>query len=500
MSFSADELLLARSSPAGFASVVSEGRWVPFPHLVLLNDRILAAVSGDLGRQGKTGLIVSMPPRHGKSEEVSKYLPAWLLGRFPDRRVILASYQAHFAAQWGRRARELLEQYGPEVFGIRVSQASSAADHWEVHGHQGAMATAGAGGPITGKGADLLVVDDPVKNAEEAASQVIRDKVWEWWRSTARTRIHAGGAAIVVMTRWHEDDLVGRLLAAAADDPDADQWELVELEAICTRADDPVGRKPGQALCPELGYDEAWARKTRASVGTYYWEALYQQTPRPAEGLLFKRQDFRYFTVDAESGLYLLERVTDDGNTIRHPVDRGHCLHFQTVDVAASEKETADYTVVSTWAATPDRDLLLVDVERQRFELLDVGGLVERQYRRHEPAFTAIEQFGHGLGVVQELVRKGLPIRRLDPDRDKVARALVAVARYEEHRVYHRRGAGWLRGWEDELTAFPNAANDDQVDTVAYAARLLPTLSAERPRRREPKGRTRFGGVRDWDL
>jgi predicted phage terminase large subunit-like protein len=499
--FSHEQRLLGRSSPAGLALITSAGLWLPYQHLVLLNDRILAAVSGELHQDGKTGLIVAMPPRHGKSELVSKYTPAWFEGRFPDRRIILASYQAQFAATWGRKARDLLEEHGEDIFGVSVSQKSSAADHWEVAGHQGAMVTAGAGGAITGKGAELLIVDDPVKNQEEAASEVMREKVWDWWLSTARTRLHAGGAAIIVMTRWHEDDLVGRLLAAAAEDPEADQWEVLELPAIADSDMDALGRKPGQSLCPQLGYDEKWARRVKATLGTYYWEALYQQHPRPAEGLLFKEHDFRYWERHpSDPDLMIL--YGEAGAPIRTQ-GLSACVKFQTVDVAASEKQTADYTVVSTWAVTPARELLLIDRKRQRFELLKVGPFVESAYREHEPSFTSIESFGHGLGIVQELSGEGLPVRKAIADVDKVARALVAVARYEEHKVFHPRGPGfdWVKAeWEPELLAFPAGKNDDQVDTVSYAARELAKIQVLQRPRRERKAKTEMGGVRSRQL
>jgi phage terminase large subunit-like protein len=165
--------------------------------------------------------------------------------------------------------------------------------------------------------------------------------------------------------------------------------------------------------------------RTRAELGTYWFSALYQQAPRPLDGLMFRREDFRYFTSQEADQLYCLQR--DSGQRL---VAQPACVHFQTVDVAASEKQTADYTVVSTWAATPDGDLLLLDCQRQRFELLDVGGAITRAYQRHRPSFVGVEDFGHGLGVVQELLSKGLPIRRLTPDKDKLARALVAQARY----------------------------------------------------------------------
>jgi predicted phage terminase large subunit-like protein len=490
--FSRSDRLIARASPAGFAHISSRGMYVPFQHLLALDEQLSALCLGELDR-----LIVSMPPRHGKSETISRYLPAWYLGRFPDRRVMLCSYEASFAASWGRKARELVEEFGDELFGVRVSETSSSASAWEIERHAGGMVTAGVGGPLTGKGAHLLVMDDPIKNAEEAASELMREKAWEWWRSTARTRLQRPGKVVLVMTRWHEDDLAGRLLGAMAEDPAADQWRLLELPALAEEGD-PLGRPPGEPLCPELGFDGDWAKRTRASSGSYWWSALYQQRPSPPEGMLFKQRDFRYWHPDSDAELFVLE--TDTGPK---PIGRAWCTIFQTVDPAASEKDTADYTVVCTWAATPDRELLLLDRQRERFETLEVTGLIRRAHQRWNPSFIGIESFGHGLGVIQELSREGLPIRELRSDKDKIARALVAVARYEQHLVYHPRGPGcdWVKQqWEPELLAFPNAAHDDQVDTVGYAARELPNLGGTRRPRPRFGGTTIMGGIRDRPL
>jgi predicted phage terminase large subunit-like protein len=486
MHFSSTDRLIARASPAAFAHLVSGGSYVPYDHLIVLDQQLTRLAAGEIER-----LIVSMPPRHGKSETISRYLPAWYLGRFPARPVMLASYEAAFAASWGRKARELLEQHGEQLFGVRIAPGAAASSAWELAGHPGGMVTAGVGGALTGKGAHLLIIDDPVKNHEEAHSQLLREKAWDWWRSTARTRLQRPGAVVLVMTRWHEDDLAGRLLRDGYDD-----WTVLDLPALAERHD-PLGRAADQALCPGLGFDEAWLAQTRAELGSYWFSALYQQRPRPPEGLLFKRRDFRYWREHPDGKLYLLEG--DDGSL--HPIGKDWCTHFQTVDVAASERHSADYTVVSSWAATPDHELLLIDRERQRFEALDVGGMIERAYHRQTltPSFIGIEEFGYGLAVVQELNRKGLPIHRLRPDRDKISRALVAVARYEEHRVHHPRGASWLDEWEAELLAFPNAAHDDQVDTAAYAARQLERIGRTR-RRSTNQQPTITGGIRTKQL
>jgi predicted phage terminase large subunit-like protein len=484
VNFSDADRLLARASPAAFARLVSGGGYVPFDHLIALDEQLTRIGNDELER-----LIVAMPPRDGKSETISRYLPAWYLGRHPDRRVMLTSYEADFAASWGRKARTLLEQHGEALFDTRIDPASAAASAWDIEGHTGGMVTAGVGGPLTGKGAHLLIIDDPIKNHEQAHSELQRDKAWDWWRSTARTRLQRPGAVVLVLTRWHEDDLAGRLLRDGSDD-----WTVLELPALAD-ADDPLGRAPGDALCPGLGFDRAWLEATRAELGGYWFAALYQQRPGPAEGMLFKRRDFRYWRRHPDEPIYLLER--DDGSP--HPVGIDWCTHFQTVDVATSEKHTADYTVIATWALTPERDLLLIDRERQRFEALDVGGMIARSYhnRKQTPAFVGIEEFGHGLGVVQELTRKGLPIRRLRPDRDKISRALVAVARYEEHRVYHPRGAHWLDEWERELIAFPNATHDDQVDTASYAARQLDRIATTDPSHSRPTHPTTLSVIKN---
>src|SRR5262249_39293348 len=159
-------------------------------------------------------LVIEAPPRHGKSELISKYLPAWFLGTFPQKRVMLAAYGASFARSWGRKARELLEEHGTQLFGVRVRDDLRSSSEWGLWGSEGGMVSSGVGGPMTGRGADLLIVDDPVKSSDQSRSETIREAQWDWWQSTASTRIEPGGCTIVIATRWHEDDLSGRLIKA----------------------------------------------------------------------------------------------------------------------------------------------------------------------------------------------------------------------------------------------------------------------------------------------
>lgn len=226
-------------------------------------------------------MIIDAPPRHGKSEYVSKYLPPWFLGMFPDRHVQLAGYQARFAASWGRKSRDLFEEWGPELFGVTARQDMRAADSWGIQDldgrpRDGTMHTCGIGGPMTGRGAHLLIVDDPIKNAEEAMSETILDRHWDWWESTASTRLEPGGKAIVMATRWSERDLSGRLLESA-ERGDGPPVLRIHLPALA-EGNDILGRQDGEPLWPER-YPREKLEEIKSARSPYWWNCLYQGRP-----------------------------------------------------------------------------------------------------------------------------------------------------------------------------------------------------------------------------
>lgn len=262
----------AIASPACFAAAVSEGNWRLARHLHFIDRAVVETLRGS----GPSILIVEAPPRHGKSELISKYLPAWFLGAFPGKRVMLAAYGAGFARSWGRRAREVLEEFGPSLFGVKVRRSLRAAAEWGLEGFEGGMLTAGIGGPLTGRGADLLIIDDPVKNSQQAKSARIRNSHWDWWQSTASTRIEPGGCAILIATRWNEDDLSGRLIREF-DQGNGLAVRRVRLPALAEEGD-PLGRLPGDALWPERWPKEHLEEKRRA-ISREWWLALFQQQP-----------------------------------------------------------------------------------------------------------------------------------------------------------------------------------------------------------------------------
>lgn len=266
------ERLHAALTPAIFAAQISRSRWKLARHLEEIDRAIVDTI---LGRTAPI-LVIEAPPRHGKSELISRYLPAWYLGVFPMRRVMLVGYAAGFARSWGRKARALLVEHGRESFGVEVAADARAAEDWGIRGWEGGMVTAGVGGPLTGRGADLLIIDDPIKNAEEALSETIRERHWDWWQSTASTRIEPAGCAIIIATRWHEDDLTGKLLREAETGEGAAVRRL-RLPAIAEPGD-PLGRAPGEALWPQRWPIER-LREIREQKEPHWWNAMYQQCP-----------------------------------------------------------------------------------------------------------------------------------------------------------------------------------------------------------------------------
>lgn len=457
-----------------------------FPsHIELIEAEIIDAIARATAEVSDRPeiLLVEVPPRHGKSTLISEHSPAWFLGTFPNRRVILCSCEADFAESWGAKARDMLEEHGSALYGVRVSQKSKSRRRWDLRGARGGMLTAGVGGRITGSGAHLMVIDDPIKNAEEAMSETIREKQWDWWLTTARTRLEPGAVVVVLMTRWHADDLGGRLLAQAEDD--GDPVREIRLPAIAGE-DDPLGRRVGEALWPDR-YPAVRLEHTRKVLGPYWFSAMYQGTPTPDEGGIFSRKYFHYFEIDEAQGLVHLQRP--DG-VESFGID--YCRKVQYVDLAASEKETADYTVMTEIWVTPKRDMLVRNVIRDRipgpeqpdfFEDHHVGGRVKA------------EAIGYQSTLLQEMLLRGFPIEPVYPDKDKVTRASAAGALYRGAKVFHLRGAEWLGDFEAELLAFPAGEHDDQVDTVAYAARDLPNVEMTETRKQRERGKTIAGGL-----
>ena len=480
---------IALQSPLAYAEEVTAGT-ERYPHAEYVDRHLVALVEHRLFKSGisdtpgirnlETGefehpstgetackfLALSEPPRHGKSFLVSDHLPPWFLTRWPDRNVILTTYEANFSKSWGRKGRDHMEEHA-DLFGVIPDKSSRAADEWTLEGHGGSMKTAGAGGAIMGKGAHLLIIDDPVKNAEEAMSAHKRGALKDWFISTVESRIEPGGVLILMATRWHEDDLHGNF--AKEDDP---LWYSINLPAIAG-PDDPLGRTEGEALCParytvaqleakrDVGDDE----DPDAPQGRYWFNALYQGEPKVEGGGIIK-EPFRYYR--NESGHHVW---TEDGQILR--VKPEDCLRFGTLDLAASVKTAADWTVFGVWDVSPlpTRRLFLVDRQLLRMESPDHAEKLQEWYELYpDIRFVGIENATYGTALIQKMGRtRTVPVRPLTADKDKITRAIPYGEGIRNGFVLFPQDASWLPEWEKEHTAFPNARHDDQVDVGAYA-------------------------------
>lgn len=461
------------ATPLGWARYASGGQFRAAPHLLLLNRILMAAAAGE---KWASRVIIQMPPRHGKSEFVSGYFPSWYLGMFPDRKVVLASYADSLASGFGQRNRDVLEAYGQDVFGVKVRQDSSAKANWLIQKRRGGMFTTGIGGPLTGKGAHLAIIDDPVKNDREALSPTFRERAKEWYRSTLRTRMEADGAIIVIQTRWHEDDLAGWL---QTEHPD--EWLVISLPAIAEHdeaiylPDNPASpawtRKAGEPLWP-WRFDLDSLKRVRHDLGGaagHWWTALYQQSPSPIGGGVLKPEQFGRFSL--MDGGYLLDAPAGP-----RMVSSEGLRKFGTMDLATSLKTQADYTVLGIFAIDGP-DLMLLDIFRGRLEGPDLPRLASRVYQAYRPAYIGVEAVGFQLSTVQDMKRgaphegrPGLPIKALRPQGDKITRALTLAARMAGGNVYVPVNAPWLPALEREMSLFPNDKHDDQVDVLSYGA------------------------------
>jgi len=432
---------MAASDPAAFAVMASRTKWKPYPHLLLIAEKLQQVFHGSCRR-----LIVMMPPRHGKSEFISKFWPAYYIIRRPDARVILASYESDFAASWGRKAREVVETMGP-YFDVHVRTQSSAAQRWDIDGRDGGMVSVGARGPLSGRGADTMIIDDPVKNDEEANSESYREKIWDWYLSTFSTRLHKGGSMIIVMTRWHEDDLVGRLLQA--EKVGGEKWDVLDLPAIAEKTEDYglFKRKIGEPLCPGL-IPLPMLNDIKGRLGDYWWGALYQQRPFPKGGGIFKPD--------------MVRKVNSMPK---------NCLKVRAWDLAASK--TGKRTAGVLMAKTLEGEYLIGDVFLGKYEPAERDQMIRKVAERDGPEVAIkIEQEPGSGGVAQihTLVRKlgGFSVEGIRVTGDKLTRADPVASQVNVGNLSIVTG-DWNEPFLKELEAFPTGTYCDQVDALSLA-------------------------------
>jgi predicted phage terminase large subunit-like protein len=415
-----------------------------WPHFVQgTHHRIIAEKFDNIAKGKLKRLIVNMPPRHTKSEFASYLLPAFIMGQNPMTKIIQTSHTAELSQRFGRKTKQLIDssEY-KQVFPSTTLQADSkAAGRWDTSAG-GEYFAAGVGGAITGRGADLLIIDDP-HSEQDALSESAMEGAYEWYTSGPRQRLQPGGAIVLVMTRWSTIDLTGQLMKAQVE-PKADQWEVVEFPAIMDS---------GAPTWPEYWKVEE-LESVKASLAVSKWNAQWMQKPTSEEGAILKREWWQPWE----------EKDIPDLQYI-----------IQSYDTAFSKKETADYSAITTWGVFSPDDvkpaLILLDARRGRWEFPELKEIALKEYNYWEPEMVLVEAKASGLPLSDELRRSGIPITNYTPTRgnDKRTRVNAIAPMFESGMVYYPEGRTFAEEVIEECAAFPYGENDDYVDTVTQA-------------------------------
>jgi len=405
-------------------------------HHKIMADKFNKVATGELKR-----IIINMAPRHTKSEFSSYLLPAWMIGRNPKLKIIQATHTTELAVRFGRKAKHLIdsEEY-QKIYPTKLREDSKAAGRWETN-EGGEYFAAGVGGSITGRGADLLIIDDP-HSEQDALNVNALDRTWEWYTSGPRQRLQPGGIIVVVMTRWNMKDLTGRLINAQKE-AKADQWEVIEFPAILPN------NKP---VWPEYWKLEE-LESVKASLAIGKWNAQYQQNPTAEEGSIIKREWWNLWDKDLPPLYHVI----------------------QSYDTAFLKKETADYSAITTWGVFyPTEDsgpnLILLDVVKDRFEFPELRRVALEQYNYWKPESVIVEGKASGMPLTFELRKQGIPVINYTPSRgnDKHARVNAVAPLFESGQIWATDDK-FSEEVIEECAAFPYGDHDDLVDSMTQA-------------------------------
>jgi len=430
-------------------SIILDKNYKPNFHHEKIANALERVESGEIKR-----LIIQMPPRHGKSQLASINFPAWYLGRNPDKEIITASYSADLAIDFGSKTRDVVsDELYKEIFETRLKQDEQNKAKWKTN-KKGSYTSVGVGGPLTGRGANVLIIDDPIKNREEAESETIRKKVWDWYTSTAYTRLEKNGAIIVIMTRWHLDDLAGRLLDY--EEHGGEHWEVISFPAVAEQDEDY--RKEGEALWPAK-YDIDALMNIKQNIGAYDWNALYQQNPIHSDTQEFKREWFKYFT---DEDILLLDLDV-----------------YALVDLAISEGKEADNTSIQVIGKNRNKpEIYKLEDSTGRLDPAQVIEYLFHLKEKYKFKFrkAGIESVGYQKSLMyfinEEQRRRQVyfDVVELKAVSSKESRIRGLVPMYKNGIIYHRNTD---TDYENELLTFPFGKHDDRIDAMAYLQQVL---------------------------
>jgi predicted phage terminase large subunit-like protein len=436
---------LARTDMLAFAKSVYPGFKIG-PH-----HRKLAKIFTEVIAGTKKRVIINIAPRMGKSEFSSYLFPAFFLGNFPQKKIIMGTHTAGLSEDFGRRVRNLLadEDYHGLFPNTLVADDQKAAGKWSTS-TGGQYYAAGVGGALAGRGADLFVIDDPHSEQDvKANSRLAFDTAWSWFQTGPLQRLMPGGAIIIVMTRWGKLDLTGRLIDYQAKNPDAEPWEIVELPAILN--EDTENEK---SLWPEQ-WPLATLKATKASIDPQYWNAQYMQQPTSNSAAIISRKSWRIWDLD----------------------EPPRCDYIiQSWDTAFETKNTADYSACTTWGVFYNEEegdkaqVILLDAFKDRMAFPELKAIALKHYKEWSPDAFIVEKKAAGAPLIQELRATGIPVEEFSPSRgnDKIVR-LNAVADLFASGMVWAPDTRWAREVIEEVASFPNGENDDYVDTTSQA-------------------------------
>lgn len=410
-------------------------------------------------------LMVFMPPRHGKSELVSRKLPAFIFGQNPDAKIISTSYSADLASAMNRDVQRIIDSPAYKKLFPRTrlndsnirtvtGKALRNSDKFEIVGYKGAYRSAGVDGGITGMGGDYIIIDDPVKNRQDANSPTMRKKVFDWYTSTLYIRLEKDGCILITLTRWHDDDLAGKLLSAMKTNEFADKWEVLCLPAIY----EPSIAKPydirtveGAALWP-WKYNERALRTMKATMGSFEWSALYQQRPQPAEGSIIKQQWLKFYQTLPKCSEVVI-----------------------SWDMTFKDTDGTDYVVGTVWGRS-GADAYLIDLVRRRMGFTDTLAAFRQLTTRYKNArVKLVEDKANGPAVIDTLRHQIPGILPVKPTGSKQARCYAVSYLFESGNIYIPEPSlkTWVNDYIEEITQFPSGAHDDQVDSTTQALNYL---------------------------
>ncbi|MFE3973179.1 MULTISPECIES: phage terminase large subunit [unclassified Peribacillus] len=453
---------IARKSYLDYVIYTHQGRYKRAPHIEYIGNIIQAAIDkkqrmrdGEIPTENQY-IALNMPPRHSKSMTITETLPSYYLGHFPEDRIIEISYNDSFARKFGKKNKEKVRQFGKELFDIEVAKDSSAHDEWALDNNIGGMISRGVLSGITGQGADLMIIDDPIKNREEADSETHREKIWDEWIDSFSSRLHPGAIVILILTRWHEDDLQGRLLNAEYGQPL--NWAVYNfpLEA---EENDILGRAQGEPLWPER-YGKNFIEERKRYPSSF--NSLYQGRPSSAAGNILKREWWQYYDK-------LPEMVTT----------------IMSVDATFKDEDDNDFVAIQVWGKR-DADMYMIDNLKARMNFPTTLQAIRNMAKKHPQAVTRlVEDKANGPAIIAMLHREIGGMIPVKPEGGKVARVNAVSPHIESGNVYLPRHAEWVHDFVEECASFPKGKNDDQVDAMSQALNRFIYYYADLPP--EPK-------------